>query len=1091
MKRSPALPLLVLALLLAGAEARAQVGAPASVFRRQAPAGATVAPRADAARLTVDREALRRFRLGDAGRFELPLADGSSLTLALRRFEVLAPGATVTLTGAGGAVAYRPDLTLFRGPVEGEPGSLAVIAMGSDRVTGWVERAAGNLLVGPLDRAGAAHAVTSEAALPAPGPFLCPSDDLAGDAPAPPPALPALPQDVQATTARLVCDLALDCDYDFFVKEAGDSARAVDYALVLLGTTSSIYEREINVTLRASYLNLWTTPADPYSAGTLSTALTEFVNWWKANRSGVPRDLAQLVSGRPLGGGIAYIGSLCSSNFGYSVIGNLSGNNVYPSSVTTWDVNVMAHELGHNFNSQHTHSCWWQSNGYAPAGALLDSCYTAEGSCYTGGVGHVPPDLGTIMSYCHLVGGESDIRLDFHPACRTVMRYAAEHAACFTTAEVQPPTNLAVAADSAGANLTWTASGTAGVLGYLVCRSPWPEDLAPAPIGTTAGTAFTDRALGTFWYKVRALRSADSSAFSGEVRSLVCAPAAPVGYATGSSPTGCLAADFNEDGILDLAVAEFGSNSVGILLGLGAGGAGDGTFAAAVHVPLPSGSFPVALAGGDFNGDGILDLAVADEEASGVSLLFGQGTGGIGTGAFTVGPRLTTDSSPWAIAAGDFNADGIPDLAVACGAGSVAVLIGQGADGVPNGTFAARVLYPIGSPAYALATGDFDEDGITDLAVAGGTGVSVLPGQGADGRGDGTFGAKTTYACQLYPFGVATGDFDADGITDLAVANSASGTISVLHGGGTGGHGDGSFFPPVNYPCGTAPYGIVVGDWNGDGVPDLATPNNGTANTISILPGHATGGVADGTFGPPQAFAAGAQPRAIAVGDFDHDGMADLAVADDAEPGSVSVLRAACPSPLSMALQVTAPAGRPQWITGTRHALAWTRGAGLTAVDVAVSRDGGVNWQTLAGGLTDTTWTWNVTGPATAQARIRVFDPAVPGRAAACDSDFTIIPAALLDAGRGAPARLALRGAWPNPARGAALVWLTLPDDAPARLELLDPAGRRVRALELGALGPGLHRVEIAGTATLRPGLYLMRLTQPGRQATGKLVVTR
>jgi hypothetical protein len=86
---------------------------------------------------------------------------------------------------------------------------------------------------------------------------------------------------------------------------------------------------------------------------------------------------------------------------------------------------------------------------------------------------------------------------------------------------------------------------------------------------------------------------------------------------------------------------------------------------------------------------------------------------------------------------------------------------------------------------------------------------------------------------------------------------------------------------------------------------------------------------------------------------------------------------------------------------------------------------------------------------------------------------------------------MALRGVWPNPVRGTAHVWLTLAGDAPARLELLDLAGRRVRTVELDGLGTGLHRVDLAETRSLRPGLYLVRLSQAGRRATSKLVVTR
>jgi hypothetical protein len=1093
MKRSPALLLAILALLLVGAEVRAQTDRADGVFRlRAATPVAGLVRRAAPAALAVDREALQRFRLKDAARLDLPLADGSSLTLALRRFEVLAPGATVTLSGEHGAVPWRPDLTLFRGPVEGEPGSLAVIAMTASQVTGWIERAAGRLVLAPLDATGDGHVVLDEADLPAPpaGSFACPSDELQGDGPRVPAGLPALPLDLQAATPRLVCDLALDCDYDFFVKEGGDTARAVNYALVLLGTTSAIYEREINVTLQASYLNLWTTSADPYTATSLNPALTEFTNWWKANRGGVSRDLAQLVSGRSLGGGIAWVDVLCSRNYGYSVIANLYGYNPYPSAVTTWDINVMAHELGHNFSSYHTHSCWWQANGYASAGALLDSCYTAEGSCFTGGIGSVPADLGTIMSYCHLLGGEGNIRLDFHTACRSVMRHAAE-AACFATAEVQPPADLGVVTGPSGAALGWTASPTFGVTGYRVCRSAWPLDLAPVTIGTTSGTAFSDLSIGTFWYKLRALRGADSSAFCGEVRSTVCAPAAPVAHAVASSPTACLAADFDEDGILDLAVAGFGGNAVSVLRGLGPGGAGNGTFAAAVPYALPSGSFPIALASGDFNGDGVLDLVAADEEAAGVSLLFGQGSGGAGNGTFTVGPRLAVSSSPWEIAVGDFNADGVPDLAVACAGGDLSVLIGHGTDGVPDGTFAAAVTYAIGTPLHGVATGDFDSNGILDLALGGNTGVSVLPGLGSGGRGDGSFGAQTTYACEGSPAGVATGDFDADGITDLAVANSGSGSVSVLRGSGAAGQGDGTFLPAVHYACGTSPSVVVVGDWNGDGAADLAVPNAGSVGTLSILAGNTGGGLPTGTFAARQAFAAGTQARGLACGDFDHDGMTDFAVANSAASGTVSIVLATCPSPLPATLRVKGPVGGESWVTGTRQAVSWSRGAGVLAVDVSLSRDGGANWQTLARDVTDTTWTWNVTGPYTTQARIRVGGPAVPGRSAASDSSFTILPASLLDAGDPPPTGLALRGVWPNPARGTAQVWLALAGGAPARLELLDLAGRRVRSLALAGLGGGLHRVDLGETGSLPPGLYLVRLSQSGRQLTAKLVVTR
>src|SRR5207249_4072236 len=117
---------------------------------------------------------------------------------------------------------------------------------------------------------------------------------------------------------------------------------------------------------------------------------------------------------------------LCNNNKGYSVV-QWDAVYAYPNPSTTWDVEATAHELGHNFGSEHTQSCYWQTNGFVPAGALLDSCYAAEGTCYSGPTGIVPTVKGTIMSYCHtLAPGMSNLRLEFHDACKHVMRDEAD-----------------------------------------------------------------------------------------------------------------------------------------------------------------------------------------------------------------------------------------------------------------------------------------------------------------------------------------------------------------------------------------------------------------------------------------------------------------------------------------------------------------------------------------------------------------------------------------------------------------------------------------------------------------------------------------
>src|SRR5439155_1263538 len=131
----------------------------------------------------------------------------------------------------------------------------------------------------------------------------------------------------------------------------------------------------------------------------------------------------------------------------------------------------------------------------------------------------------------------------------------------------------------------------------------------------------------------------------------------------------------------------------------------------------------------------------------------------------------------------------------------------------------------------------------------------------------------------LDPSSVAVGDFNGDGVPDLAVANSRSDTVSVLLGGG-----DRTFQAPLTFAVGRNPVFVVVGDFNGDGVPDLAVANEGA---VSVLLGNG-----DGTFQAALSLTAGGNPRSLAVGDFNGDGVLDLAVVngDFLKAGTVSVL---------------------------------------------------------------------------------------------------------------------------------------------------------------------------------------------------------
>ena len=258
-----------------------------------------------------------------------------------------------------------------------------------------------------------------------------------------------------------------------------------------------------------------------------------------------------------------------------------------------------------------------------------------------------------------------------------------------------------------------------------------------------------------------------------------------------------MAGDFNGDGILDLAVTNRNGADVTILLGKG-----DGTFTA-TDSGQPSWSSDIAV--GDFNGDGILDLVV------GGAVLLGNGDG-----IFTATASPSTGGSYSAIAVGDFNGDGISDLAVTnYDGGSITVLLGNG-----DGTFRAATSLATGAYSGSVAVGDFNGDGIPDLAVTSWGSVTVLLG-----NGDGTFTpTATSPATGSVPWSVAVGDFNGDGIPDLAVADCYSWMVTVLLG-----NGDGTFTPTATSPAtDNWALSVAVGDFNGDGAPDLAAVNSGT-----------------------------------------------------------------------------------------------------------------------------------------------------------------------------------------------------------------------------------------------------------------------
>ncbi len=335
---------------------------------------------------------------------------------------------------------------------------------------------------------------------------------------------------------------------------------------------------------------------------------------------------------------------------------------------------------------------------------------------------------------------------------------------------------------------------------------------------------------------------------------------APTSYSTGTGPISGVVGDFNNDGFVDLAVTDYVTNNVNVLLGNG-----DGTFQTALSYPV--GPSPIAIATGDFNGDGRPDLVVVNYSNATLSVLLGNGDG-----TFQAAATYTAGSLPQGITVGDFNGDGYPDLAVTdSGTSQVGILLGVG-----DGTFKPSIAVAVAGGVKGIITADFNGDLKADLAVAAGDGVYVLIG-----NGDGTFAAAVKYVAGSGPVAVAATDL-GNGKVDLIVVNSLSNSVSVLLG-----NGDGTFGAAANFATGTFPQGIGLGDFNGDGKTDVVVANQ-ASNDVSLL--YSNG---DGTLQTAISYpvTTGSGPTAVLVGAFHGTGQADLAV-PNYQSNNISVLLA-------------------------------------------------------------------------------------------------------------------------------------------------------------------------------------------------------
>lgn len=369
----------------------------------------------------------------------LPATADSTVLLDLMKVELFASDFKLT-TQEGKAIPMNRGLH-YQGVIRGARQSLVAISIIDGELSGVIAHEKGNSLVEQVRGSTNLYAVFDERALTEPRPtFNCGVQDE-GRALNTSEVLPV------SSIGCKVVGLFFEADYHMYQTNGSSVTNVANYVARMFNQVALLYNNE-NLAIRINELTVWTV-SDPYVGYTSTSSL---LSAYRSTRRNFNGQLAHLLSTRDLGGGIAFLDVLCNTNtnINYAVSANLGLFGTFPN--YSWPVNVVAHEMGHNFGSPHTHSCTW------PGGAI-DNCGIragySEGSC----TGPTPTNGGTVMSYCHLL---SDVGIKFLNGFGelpgNLMRNRVSSKSCFVISN-DPPTSLSVeSVGTTNATLTWVST---------------------------------------------------------------------------------------------------------------------------------------------------------------------------------------------------------------------------------------------------------------------------------------------------------------------------------------------------------------------------------------------------------------------------------------------------------------------------------------------------------------------------------------------------------------------------------------------------------------------------------------------------------
>lgn len=372
----------------------------------------------------LDRAALRQLNSIKSQNITLTIpGETGNIELELSQVNFM-PDDFKIITSTGNTLNYNRGL-YYQGIIKGDNSSMAAISIFENEIMGIVSTNVGNYNLGALENDKNEYIYYNDRKLMKEFEFNCGVEDGYGEhyrtnnnnvTPSP-----------NSSSTINPVKMFYVCDYQMYLDKGNNSANVVNYVTAVFNQVSLLYNNETIPTVLASNMFVYTSP-DPYRTFSTSQTAEILKEFGRATKDNFDGHLAQLLSTRtPVTGAIAWVNVLCQSyepssqsgRFAYSQIEN-TFNNV---PIYSWTIEVITHETGHNFGSQHTHACVWPT-----ISGQIDSCYQSEGTCV---IGTNPTPNGTIMSYCHIpTGGGINFNLGFGPLPGDTIRLRYQQALC-------------------------------------------------------------------------------------------------------------------------------------------------------------------------------------------------------------------------------------------------------------------------------------------------------------------------------------------------------------------------------------------------------------------------------------------------------------------------------------------------------------------------------------------------------------------------------------------------------------------------------------------------------------------------------------